>query len=812
MNKFTVIIPVYNVEMYLEDCLNSVINQDYQNLEIICVNDGSTDSCATILKKYASIDNRIAVFEQKNKGLSATRNLGLQKATGKYCYFLDSDDMIKSNAISVMEYEMRTNHLDCLYFSGEVLDNETDKSTVEAESKIWLRKNEVNVTRGRDYFEKEFGDGFFSSPVQIQCYDTEFLKNNRMHFSDGYIHEDIAFTYEVALSAERVRAITNTLYIRRIRTNSITNSKLSYKNLEGRFMAFVNIIRINTMKQYEDCHIQGLMNSYLELAYKNVVNVYCCLDEKERKNVKFNDKYINNLYRHMSLMFKKIYYTKGYGEAPNPRNSLIIVGAGQIGLAALQYFGEHRVIAFADNDEKKVGTELWGKRIISVNDIVNEADSCDIVICTNWWCEICAQLECMGISEYYRFSRSSVYELETMLSNREVSYSSKLAIYGCGDEAKKIIKDFEQIRHYEIKYVIGRENEKGKEIQGYIVDTLEECLDKVDYIIIASRRYHMAIEARLINEGVEKGKIIDPYILRSYNPKGRLIVNNYTRENYESSNEDEYINKNLVREADFDAINSYVKEVEKMDRIPIFGHVEIETVNRCNGKCSFCPVSVNNDIRPLEIMTDDTFEKIISELEEMGYAGRIAPFSNNEPLIDTKIVERISYMRKHLPKARIHMFTNGTLLTLDKYISIIENLDELIIDNYNQSLEMIPTVKAVYDYCLEHPRLIDKTDIVLRRENEILSTRGGDAPNRHDLHVYKGVCCSLPYRQLIIRPSGKVSLCCNDPLGRCTLGDVNTQSLKEIWYGEEFNKVRENMIEGRDHYERCKYCDTFYLN
>ena len=95
--KISVIVPVYNVENYLSQCLKSIINQTYKNLEIICVNDGSTDKSLMILKEYEKKDKRIKVINQNNKGLAATKNVGMKIATGDYITFVDSDDYIDLN-------------------------------------------------------------------------------------------------------------------------------------------------------------------------------------------------------------------------------------------------------------------------------------------------------------------------------------------------------------------------------------------------------------------------------------------------------------------------------------------------------------------------------------------------------------------------------------------------------------------------------------------------------------------------------------------------------------------------------------------
>ena len=239
--------------------------------------------------------------------------------------------------------------------------------------------------------------------------------------------------------------------------------------------------------------------------------------------------------------------------------------------------------------------------------------------------------------------------------------------------------------------------------------------------------------------------------------------------------------------------------------------MEIETYNRCNGGCEFCPVSVKNELRPEIKMDEILFRKIIDDLARIEYDGKLALFSNNEPFLDERIIEFHKYARECLPKTRMHLYTNGTLLTMDKFLQVIEYLDELIIDNYNQNLELIPTNKAIKEYCEKNRELIQKVTIVLRKPKEILTSRGGDAPNRKKKISYSNDRCMLPFRQKLIRPDGKVSLCCNDPLGKVTMGDLNSENIVDIWYGDKFQEAREKIMSGRGNYPHCKFCDTFII-
>lgn len=132
--KVSIIIPVYNVEKYLEQCLKSVINQTYSNIEILLIDDGSPDSSPTICDSYAQKDNRIRVIHQENAGVSVARNKGLDLATGEYVYFLDADDWIEENAIEVMVSALKEEALDCLGF-GFV--KEFDNISQIQKNEIW---------------------------------------------------------------------------------------------------------------------------------------------------------------------------------------------------------------------------------------------------------------------------------------------------------------------------------------------------------------------------------------------------------------------------------------------------------------------------------------------------------------------------------------------------------------------------------------------------------------------------------------------------------------------------------------------------
>ena len=251
--------------------------------------------------------------------------------------------------------------------------------------------------------------------------------------------------------------------------------------------------------------------------------------------------------------------------------------------------------------------------------------------------------------------------------------------------------------------------------------------------------------------------------------------------------------------------------------------IELETLNRCNNSCSFCPVNVIDDSREYNKMSESMIEKIANELEELEYAGSLGLYGNNEPLLDDRIVDVCRLFRKGVKKAHIYLSTNGILVNYKIFMDLFKaGLDELVINNYNDKLKLIrPVAQMLEDINSsndpEIEKYIQKTKIILRKKTEVMENRGGSAPNKKTINVaafkkyYGNHSCVLPFVQFVIRPSGEVSLCSNDALGKVTLGDLSKQSITEVWNGERYRKVRRKLLRpfsyGRKSLEVCEGCD-----
>lgn len=251
----------------------------------------------------------------------------------------------------------------------------------------------------------------------------------------------------------------------------------------------------------------------------------------------------------------------------------------------------------------------------------------------------------------------------------------------------------------------------------------------------------------------------------------------------------------------------YMQHFNASKEMPLFKYIEIETVNRCNGECSFCPVNKNMPQRNYRKMSDEMFYDIVNQLAALKFNGTIALFENNEPFIDERIVDFAKYTREKCPDAYIYLKTNGTLLSTERFKEIIQYLDFLGVDNYHGEGDRIPDkFEEMAIYCKERG-YSDRFRFYSINKNAERSSRGGNAPNMKIWYTTE-VPCALLFVQMSIRPDGKVSLCCNDALGENTLGDISKNTLVEIWKSETFCNHRKMMIKGgRYGIETCRYCN-----
>lgn len=253
-HKVTIIIPAYNVSKYIENTVESCIKQTYKNIEIIIINDGSNDNTLDIIQKYEKYYSYIKVVTTKNQGLSATRNKGLEMASGEYIIFLDGDDWIEDTLVSQCVEKMQ-GELDVLFFNAVYC--------IESNNRIVDKKEEQRyeladkVCNGYEVFH--FGSNHtIRHEAWRGCYSKKFLDDYGIRFIPDIIYEDNSFWFDVMFRAKKIMYINVFGYNYRKRRNSITNSPASFKHIES-VLFLIKYILIQIKKFYFDssCLILG---------------------------------------------------------------------------------------------------------------------------------------------------------------------------------------------------------------------------------------------------------------------------------------------------------------------------------------------------------------------------------------------------------------------------------------------------------------------------------------------------------------------------------------------------------------------------
>lgn len=229
--KVSVVIPIYNVEKYLQEAVDSILQQTLKEIEIIAINDGSTDTSLDIITSLAQKDQRIQIISTLNNGLSVARNLGIHTATGKYIYFFDSDDILEKDTLKKCYQKCQLQNLDFLFFDADCFTDNHEKSNISYYQRT--NKYENKTFSGLEILDIQQKTNGYCSSACLSFIKKEYLKKNNLFFYPQILHEDELFTYLLYLKAERVGLIPRTFFHRRIRENSIMTRTFGFRNAMG---------------------------------------------------------------------------------------------------------------------------------------------------------------------------------------------------------------------------------------------------------------------------------------------------------------------------------------------------------------------------------------------------------------------------------------------------------------------------------------------------------------------------------------------------------------------------------------------------
>lgn len=232
--KISVIIPVYNVEEYLNECLESIIKQTYCNLDIICVNDGSTDNSLNILRHFESLDKRIKVIDQTNQGVSSARNRGMEIATGQYISFVDPDDFLAPDTYEIAMKKIKDN-VDILVYGYSAFPNPTGWFITSGKSKDMIYNN--------DSVNAYFDCGSIGTIVWNKLYKTDLLKQYNLTFKENLkMAEDLCFNMNTFVYATKIQFINDQPYNYRLRSGSLTDVYIGQKKADNHIIAIKDVL------------------------------------------------------------------------------------------------------------------------------------------------------------------------------------------------------------------------------------------------------------------------------------------------------------------------------------------------------------------------------------------------------------------------------------------------------------------------------------------------------------------------------------------------------------------------------------------
>ena len=321
--KISVIIACFNVEKYLEQCMDSIVNQTFKNLEIITVNDGSTDQSLTILQKYKQSDDRIIIINQKNQGLSGARNSGIDIASGKYLMFIDGDDWINSETISATINSLIHKKTDIVLFSYiKEYENKSVKKFILSENKIFdsieikkLYKRLFGLS-GIELAKPEHADSLVTAWGKL--YKTEIIKENKLQFVDCKLigTEDLLFNIYYFNFIQSAAYLHECLYHYRKNNNSSLTStyKKSFRQQWNYLFDLIQdfIIKNNLDKSFQQAFNNRVAMSIVSLGLNELYFKNSFIDKIKKINIIINEpKYqiaINNLPIEKFKIHWKIFY------------------------------------------------------------------------------------------------------------------------------------------------------------------------------------------------------------------------------------------------------------------------------------------------------------------------------------------------------------------------------------------------------------------------------------------------------------------------------------------------------------------------
>lgn len=303
--KVSVIVPVYNVEAYLEECLNSIVEQTFKDIEIIIINDGSKDRSIKIIQKFASKDKRVILCSQTNKGVSAARNTGIRQVKGEYILFVDSDDKIIENTIEVLYQNAITTNADL------VIGNASNWYQDGSIKRVFDRRdiNNISGLSGEICFQKlvQIHQMVFPPLVYLFFVKRELIIDHKLLFKRNIIHEDELWCVKTMLNSKRVSLIDFDYYLYRQREGSIMNSNNNTFRIESMFIVSKELKKFASELKKKDIPEYVIECIYIRIfiQYHVIDTLITNRDRHFLPNIRFYSRLLSEIYSSLNYSHQK---------------------------------------------------------------------------------------------------------------------------------------------------------------------------------------------------------------------------------------------------------------------------------------------------------------------------------------------------------------------------------------------------------------------------------------------------------------------------------------------------------------------------
>lgn len=423
MPVISVIVPVYNVEKYLAECLDSLLNQSFKDIEIICVNDGSTDHSAEILEIYKMQNpDIIEVIEQKNMGLSVARNTGIAAARGDYICFVDSDDMMADGALEKLFDQVMLNRgIEIINYEMAPLLFEDGKED-KAKQRYYTISNLYPESRpGADFLIDMIEKGDFIESANLLFINRKWLLQNNIAFEPFALYEDSIFSIECFLRCQHMIHLPIGAYIYRIRANSIMTSAYTHRQEKWRIWQFVEVVRLISQWTKNEKEANAL-TKYAKCVLSSIWSIYYALDDSEREKIYDLGSVYGLLASCMGINISEELNAdlklEGLLRLIEKSNRILLYGAGKVGTKMYHFLKimgmEKKIAGYAVSDAVEPYILVDGLYVRNIADYESSAVDLLILSATAYHPQMAKTARELG----YKNIRAINYQMEQMIDKK----------------------------------------------------------------------------------------------------------------------------------------------------------------------------------------------------------------------------------------------------------------------------------------------------------------------------------------------------------------------------------------------------------